>query len=206
MKILTSLLAIITLHLALAYNARAAMPEIWAESYRLETAGQYVAAIKTLAPVLAKYPRHEFAHLRLGWLNYLQGNHNDAIEEYKIAMTINSKSLDARLGATLPLLAQQRWREAAFYARQVIEMEPWNYYAHIRLMICEEAEGQWEALQRHASDVTLRYPSDATVQVYLARAFARLGMQRQAQVVYEQILERIPRHIEATRFLDKVVH
>lgn len=203
MKIFTSMVAILAFYLAMPHSARAAMPEVWAESYRLETAGQYNPAIKALAPLLAKYPRHEYAQLRLGWLNYLQGNHNSALDAYKVAISINGKSLDARLGATLPLLAQQRWQEAAFYARQVIEIEPWNYYAHIRLMICEDAEGQWEALQKHASEVTLRYPSDASVQVYLARAFTRLGMQRQAQVVYEQVLERIPRHLEATQFLEK---
>lgn len=203
MKIFTIMAAIFVFYLAVPHRAHAAMPEVWAESYRLETAGQYIPAIKALAPLLAKFPRHELAQLRLGWLNYLQGNHNSALDAYKVAISINGKSLDARLGATLPLLAQQRWQEAAFYARQVIEIEPWNYYAHIRLMICEDAEGQWEALQKHASEVTLRYPSDASVQVYLARAFTRLGMQRQAQVVYEQVLERIPRHLEATQFLEK---
>ena len=186
-----------------AMPVHAAMEDAWSESYRAEAAGQFDTAIKALAPILDKFPRHEFAHLRKGWLHYLRGEHNDSVAEYKLAVGINSKSLDARLGATLPLLAQQRWREAAFYARQVIELSPWNYYAHVRLMICEEAEGQWEALAKHAGEVAARYPSDATVQVYLARAFARLGQDTQARVVYEQVLERVPRHIEATQFLRK---
>ena len=189
--------------LALPSTAYAGLADAWSDSYRLEASGQYIAAGKALAPVLEKYPRHEFAHLRLGWLNYLQGNHNDAIDEYKNAMVINSKSLDAKLGIILPMLAQQRWREAAYYSRQVIEVAPWNYYAHIRLMICEEAEGQWEALQKHASEATQRYPSDATIQVYLARAYVRLGKATQARVVYEEVLERIPRHLEAMQFLEK---
>lgn len=186
-----------------ACAARAGVDDAWAESYRQEAAGQYPAATRALVPILQKYPRHEFAHLRKGWLHYLQGEHNDSITEYKMAASINGKSLDARLGAILPLLAQQRWREAAFYARQVIELDAWNYYAHVRLMICEEAENQWEELAKHAGEVAARYPSDATVQVYLARAYAQIGKDSQARVVYEQVLERIPRHIEATQFILK---
>jgi tetratricopeptide (TPR) repeat protein len=187
-----------------ASTARAANDDAWSDSYRQEVSGQLQAAIDALAPILKKFPRHEFAHLRKGWLHYLSGQHNDSVAEYKIAAGINAKSLDARLGATLPLLAQQRWREAAYFARQVIELDPWNYYAHVRLMICEEAEGQWEALAKHAGELTARYPSDATAQVYLARAYVQLGRDSQARVIYEQVLERIPRHIEATKFLSQV--
>jgi tetratricopeptide (TPR) repeat protein len=186
-----------------ATGARAAMEEAWEESYRHEATGQFTLALKALQPVLSKYPRHEFALLRTGWLNYLLGKHNDAVESYKQALAVNSKSLDARLGMTLPLLAQQRWREAAYHARQVLEIAPWNYYAHVRLMMCEEAEGQWEALAKHAAEVTVRYPSDATVQVYLARAYARLGKESQARIVFEEVLERFPRHLEAKQYLQQ---
>ena len=190
----------------LANSAFAANPtnaELWSESYHLEATGQYQAAAKALGPILEKFPRHEFAHLRIGWLNYLQGNHNASVDEYKAAMNMNPKSLDARLGVILPLLAQQRWREAALYSRQVLEFDPWNYYAHIRLMICEDAESQWEALEKHASEAAMRYPADATMQVYLARAYARLNKDTQARVIYEQVLERIPRHLEAVQYLQK---
>lgn len=196
-------LAVLVTIWMLGIPAHAAMEDVWNESYRAEAAGQFDNAIKAIAPILDKFPRHEFAHLRKGWLHYLKGDHNDAVAEYKLAIAINAKSLDGRLGITLPLLAQQRWREAAFYSRQVIELSPWNYYAHIRLMICEDAEGQWEELARHASEAASRYPSDATIQVYLARAYARLGKDSQARVIYEQVLERVPRHLEATQFLQK---
>jgi len=197
------LFGVLMLSVNCALAASPTSTELWSDSYHFEATGQYEAAINVLAPVVEKYPRHEFVHLRIGWLNYLQGNHNTAVDEYKLAMNINSKSLDARLGVILPLLAQKRWREAALYSRQVLEFDPWNYYAHIRLMICEDAESQWEALEKHASEAALRYPSDATMQVYLARAYARLNKDTQARVIYEQVLERIPRHLEALQYLQK---
>ena len=150
-----------------------------------------------------KEKNNEFLFLRLGWLNYLRGSHNDSINNYQKALTLNDKSLDARLGLTLPLLAQQRWREAAKYAQQVLQSAPWNYYAHVRLMVAEEGLRQWQTLAKHADDVQRRYPSDATILVYLARANRWLNNTGDAKAAYREVLERVPGHIEALQYLEE---
>lgn len=173
----------------------------WIESYRLEGLAQYEAAAKALEPVISANAKHEFAILRRGWLNYLRGAHNDAMRDYQKALDINPQSLEARLGIILPLLAQQRWREAASQANKVLEVAPWNYYAHVRLMIAEEGERQWETLAKHAARVSERYPSDAAALVYLARANIWLGKSSAARSAYEQVLEREPGSLEALQYL-----
>jgi tetratricopeptide (TPR) repeat protein len=173
----------------------------WAESYDREARGAYRAAIRALAPILAAQPDHELAMMRRGWLRYLNGQYNDAIRDYQRSIEINGLSLEARLGIMLPLLAQRRWREAAAYAQEVLRVDPWNYYAHVRLMIAEEGQRQWQQLASHAGDVARRYPSDATVRVYWARALARLGNDAEARARYEDVLERIPSHEEAATFV-----
>ena len=173
----------------------------WVESYRLEALTQYDSAAKSLEVVIKDNPKHEFAILRHGWLNYLRGAHSEAIRDYQKALEINPQSLDARLGLVLPLIAQQRWRETASHANKVLEVAPWNYYAHVRLMISEEGERKWDTLAKHAKKVNQRYPSDATVLVYLARANAWLKNDKEARRVYVQVLERIPGHIEAMQYL-----
>lgn len=175
----------------------------WAESYRLEALTQYENAAKSLEGFIRDNPRNEFAILRHGWLSYLYGAHNDAIRDYQKALDLNSKSLDARLGLMLPLIAQQRWREVASQAGKVLEVAPWNYYAHVRLMISEEGERKWDTLAKHAQEVSQRYPSDATVLVYLARANDWLKNETAARRAYEQVLERIPGHIEASQYLNR---
>lgn len=173
----------------------------WIDSYTLETQQRYTEALAALEPVLAQRPVNEFAVMRSGWLLYLAGKYNESLSAYQRALELNPRSLDARLGLTLPLLAQKRWREAAMHAQQVLETAPWNYYAHVRLMVSQEGQGQWEALARHAADVAARYPTDATLYVYLGRAEAKLGNVEKAKAAYRAVLERVPGHYEASDFL-----
>ena len=173
----------------------------WSESYRNEAIVEYAIAADALKPYI-KHEKTEFVMLRHGWLNYLQGNYNESIDDYKEALELNSESLDAMLGATLPLLAQKRWREAANFATKVLSIAPWNYYAHIRLMICEEGQNQWRSLELHAESVARRYPADATILVYLGRTKARLGKTREARSIFKKVLRRIPGHLEATQYLE----
>jgi len=171
----------------------------WRESYRLEGLYQYDAAISALNSVSSD---NELALLRRGWLNYLKGSHSKAIEYYKKAISNNAKSLDARLGIILPLLAQQRWREAEQEANKVLEISPWNLLAHIRLMQCEEALKQWSQLAKHAENVYQHYPTDATAWVYAARAYRKLGNNDAAKHAYQKVLELIPDHVEAKLFIE----
>ena len=171
----------------------------WQESYRLETLYQYDAALSSLKSVTSN---NELVLLRRGWLNYLKGSHNKSIDNYKKALSKNGKSLDARLGIILPLLAQQRWREASLNANKALKIAPWNYYAHIRLMATEQALKQWEQLQKHAESAHQHFPSDSTFIVYLARANRKLGNTTIARKWYKKLLEIVPENIEAKIFLN----
>ncbi len=175
--------------------------DVWADSFKLESMAQYKEAAKLLDPLLKKQPANEFAMLRRGWLQYLAGNYNGALSDYKKALETNPQSLDAQLGITLPLLAQQRWKEAASYARRALKAAPWNYYAHLRLLVAEEGQQQWQTLLKHCQQLHRRYPSDATVLVYQARAQHWLGDKQAASESYRQVLQRVPGHIEALQFL-----
>ena len=198
--LLRAKLLLALMSLSIPMSAWSAM-DPWAESYRLEALTQYDSAAKSLEDVIKSNPQHEFAILRHGWLNYLRGAHNESIHDYQKALDINPKSLDALLGLTLPLIAQQRWREVASYANKVLEVAPWNYFAHVRLMISEEGEKKWDALAKHAKIASQHYPSDATILVYLARANDWLKNYNEARQAYEKVLERIPGHIEASQYL-----
>ena len=184
-----------------ASNYSFAAVDQWTESYRLESLVQYDAAVKTMDAIIKNEPKNDFAILRRGWLNYLRGKHDSAISDYKKALTMNKQSLDAKLGVILPLLAQQRWNEAVKFCNEALKTAPWNYYAHVRLMVAEEGQKRWKTLAKHADEVYRRYPSDATVLVYLARAQRWSGNKDAARSAYIEVLKRIPGHIEASQFL-----
>jgi len=196
-KYVYSLLIVLLPSIAMADN----IPKQWATSYALEANGQYEQAAALMVPAMDHGSASEYALLRYGWLNYLQGNYNDAIRAYKRALERNNRSIDARLGITLPLLAQKRWREASRYLNQVLAQSPFNYTAHIRLMICEEGQRKWESLATHAKNIAAYYPTDATPLVYLARAYAWQGKRKEAGDTYARVLIRFPTHVEAMRFL-----
>jgi len=173
----------------------------WMNSYSLEASGDYEKAAALLLPYMHEGERSEFATLRYAWLNYLQGNFNDAARYYKKAMAQNPRSIDAKLGLTLPLMAQQRWREAARYAHQILNTAPFNYAAHIRLMACQEGLRQWPDLEKHAANLSASYPTDSSSLVYLARAYAWQGKTLLAKSIYQKVLMRIPAHIEALQYV-----
>lgn len=176
---------------------------VWSRSYALEANGEYEKAAALMVPVLDRGEESEFALMRYGWLNYLQGNYNDATSAYRQALERNQRSLEARLGIALPLMAQQRWNEAGRYLKQVIAMSPYDYTAHTRFMACEEGLRQWETLEKHATDLMPYYPSDATILVYQARANAWQGKSEVARGIYNRVLTRFPAHVEALRYVNK---
>ncbi len=173
----------------------------WQLSHKLEAQADYTGAAQAIQSIILNNAQHEYAQTRYGWLNYLQRDYNTAVSHYKNAIEINPKSLDAQLGITLPLMAQGRWQEAANYAKQVLEVAPKQYYAHIRLMACEEALLQWNTLLEHTQKTTRFYPTDATILIYLARAASVSGKHTVALDAYKGVLERLPGNLEAIRFL-----
>ena len=186
---------------ALAAPASAQNQGAFSTSYTLEYEQKYDRAadsIKSLAD-----SGHEFARLRMGWLAYLAGNYNDAIKHYNTVLQANQASIDGRLGLMLPLMAQKRWQDAMAQGRQVLAQSPWDYYAHARIMVCEEALKQWAALEQHAREAAGVWGSDANAFVYLARARIAQGNIAGAKQAYGQVLERLPQHVEALAYMKK---
>ncbi len=175
---------------------------MWKKSYGLEKQGKYAQAAEAIEP-MAKAGKDEYAVLRYAYLLYKQGRYNDSFDYYRKAMEMNRDSLDARLGITLPLLAQKRWRQVAVYTRQVLVKAEWNHTAHVRLMTAEEGMRKWHTLGRHAQEVTRVYPSDPMLWVYLARARAWMGDVKSAKAAYEKVLIREPDNEEAAEYLAK---
>ena len=175
----------------------------WEKSYQLEAAGKYNEAIAALDVVSATSPDAELKVLRRAWLYYLPGNFSDSIREYRLAIERNSRSIDARLGLTLPLLAQKRWREAEQSARAVLDLSPNNYTGLLRLALALEGQRDWAQLAKTAATITSSYPSDVTGFVYLARAYAWQEKRADAVAAYQAVLIRYPGHLEAKAYIEK---
>lgn len=184
-----------------AQGARADNEAVWAKSYQLEAAQRYADSLAVLDEMKPSGLDAELMMLRRGWLNYLAGNFSDSVSWYKQALGRNSRSVEAALGATLPLLAQQRWREAALYARRALELAPNDYTAYLRLIVAEEGIRDWPSVKKHAETLSEHYPGDASALVYLARAQVGLGNVAEARRSYLNVLSRVPGHLEASGYV-----
>jgi tetratricopeptide (TPR) repeat protein len=175
----------------------------WQRSYRLETAGLYSEAISAIDQVSANSADAELKSLRRGWLYYLLGNYNESIREYRFSSERNSKSIDARLGITLPLLAQKRWREAEQNARAILAYAPNNYTALLRLILALEGQKNWDEMLKTSETLVALFPTDATAYVYQARSYAWLSKNDAAMVAYSAVLTRYPANTEALAYLQQ---
>lgn len=191
----------VVLAVLLATPMAGAQQDPWSESYRLEYLGKHAEALALIEPIANRQPINEFAIMRSAWLLYLQGKYAEAEKRYLRAGEVNPRSLEAKLGVMLPQMALYRWNDAILSGRKVLAESQWNYTAHVRIMISEEALSRWEDLSKHAAEVSARYPTDATLLVYWARAEAALKHGRKAKELYSQVLERVPGHIEAGNYL-----
>jgi len=191
---------LVSLILAAAQPSHAAEP--FALSYGLEAQGDYAAAAKLLEP-LAK-AGDDFAGLRIGWLAYLQGQHDQSERAYAVVIDRNPRAIEARLGRMLPLMAKKRWDDAISEGQAVLGQSQWNYTAHLRLLACEQAIGEWVLLDRHATQLAEAFPSDPDVLIYRARARERAGDKTAAKEIYAQVLERAPENPEAIAQLQKL--
>ena len=188
---------------ALAAQPVMAQEAAWQNSYQLEAAGKYSDALAAIDYVPANGPDAELKLLRRGWLYYLPGKFDESIREYRLAIERNGRSVDARLGLTLPLLAAKRWREAEQSARAALDVAPNHYTAMVRLAVAQEGLQDWSGLTKTATSLVSSYPSDATAHVYLARAYAWQGKRSEASAAYSAVLARTPGHLEAKAYIEK---
>ena len=189
---------ILTLLLFISFTGNAS-DSVWKRSHDMEAKGDYEEAAAIIKPWAAS--DDEYAILRYAYLKYMQGEYNDSIEYYEKAIELNPKSLSAKLGITLPQIAQGRWRQVKIYTRQVLVRSDWNYTAHLRLMMAEEGTKKWHTLDKHAGKLVEIYPGDSAAYVYLARANAWQGDEPVAKAAYKEVLHRSPDHLEADTYL-----
>ena len=138
------------------------------KSYRYEKAQNYTDAIKALAPVITAYPTAYTVNLRLGWLNYLTGSFATARTHYQTAIKTAPDSLEAKLGHTLPLMAQEKWEDVETLAKQILRVDPANYTANLRLAYASRLQKKFDAAEAILNGTLVLYPTDISLLTELA--------------------------------------
>ena len=144
------------------------------KSYGYEKTQSYEDSIKAITPVLTAYPQGYTVNLRLGWLYYLSGNFANAKTYYQSAIRIAPASIEAKLGYTLPLLAQERYDEVETMAREILRVDDSNYYANLRLVYALRLQKKLDAAETVLNRLLPLYPTDV-------KFLTEFGLVKQAQ-------------------------
>ena len=173
------------------------------KSYRYERSQSYADAIKALSPVVTAFPQGYTVNLRLGWLNYLIGSYATARTHYEAAIKTAPDSLEAKLGHTLPLMAQERYDEAEIAAKQVLRIDPSNYLANLRLAFAFRMLKKLDAAEDLLNRMLVLYPTDISLLTEYALIKTARNQSVDAKRVFNDILTLDPENVVAKAQLSK---
>ncbi len=170
-------------------------------SYQYEKTGDYENAIKSLMFVYNEYPDGYTVNLRLGWLYYLMKKYANSVFHYKKAIKVAPYSVEAKLGYTLPLLAQKKFSEVESICYQIINTDFYNYYGNLRLSYALRMEKKYETAVKIAQKMLTLYPTDVNFLVELALSQFALGKKEEAKKIFLDVLILDPENITAKEYL-----
>jgi tetratricopeptide (TPR) repeat protein len=200
-KLLVYLTVIVSLSFSLTYEE---IKGAYQRSYLYEKVGDYTNAIKALMPVYNAYPNSYTVNLRLGWLFYLLKKYQNSEFHYRNAIKAIPTSAEAKLGLTLPLMAQQKWQDTEKVIYQILKVDYYNYYANLRLCYVFEKEKKYPLMQTVSQKMLALYPTSVPFLVYLAKSYYYLGNMKKAEKLFKDILILDPENVTAKEFLQKL--
>ena len=142
--------------------------DAYKESFKYEKMQDYDNAMKAITPVYKAYAEGYTVNLRMGWLYYLKKNYANAIKNYENALTAAPDSIEAKLGASLPLLAQEKYDEVESLLNKVLKVDYYNYTGNLRLAYVLRLEEKYDLATKVAGKMLAIYPTDVSFMAELA--------------------------------------
>jgi len=180
------LLSLITISVNAQDAHYKALSEAFSVSYTKEAAKDFPGAIEALNKV---YEEDSYEiNLRMGWLNYLNGLHVEAIKFYKQAIKLKPFAIEPKFGICYPLNASNNVTELINYYDQILEIAPNNTYALYQLGLVYFNLKQFEKAEKLFGKVVDLFPFDYDGLIMLAHTSFHLKKVREAKVLYHKVL------------------
>jgi len=132
-----------------------------ATGYRLNA--EYSKAVEVLVSATGTMPKTYLFNLQLGWLHYMQGQYKESQGYYQLAVQLAPSAIEPRLGLLLPQLALKSWKTAEKTAYQILNKEPNNYIATLRLLYALRQQGKFNLALRHVEKQISLYPGNVAL-------------------------------------------
>lgn len=170
---------------------------LYRESYRLEAASDPKGALQKMREIRAKAGASYFVAARSAWLSYLAGDFAAAEGGYGEAISLAPKAVEPRIGLTLPLLAQKKWRELERASRDVLAIDPNHGVARARLGAALYAIGNYPDSAVAYRRLVDEYPAELDHQTGLGWCLLRMGRRAEARAMFTAVLAVSPDNLNA---------
>ena len=132
--------------------------DAFTQSYKGESSKEYLAAIISIENV---YDANSYAmNLRLGWLHYLLKEYTKSQTYYNKAVTLEPKSIDARLGYINATAALQNWDEVLKTYKDILVIDPNNTLVNYRVGYIYYYRKNFQEAEKYVLKVRELYPFD----------------------------------------------
>lgn len=185
-----TLITIILLFFAISINSQTTDEKVksFNESVKHENNKNLDKAIESLKSILDKNKDNFLINLRMGWLYYQKKDYSKSKEFYLKAIRINSESIDAKLGLTLPLSAKNEWDKIKEQYFDILKIDALNYTANLRLGQIFLQNADYKNAQKHLEVAYNSYPSYYEPNLSLGWTYYYLGNKDKAKTLLTQAL------------------
>ena len=172
-------------------------------SYSHEGKLAYDPAISALEGV---YSERSYAlNLRLGWLHYLKRNFLKSQTYYERAISLEPRSIEARLGLANPLAALENWGNLVKNYEGLLAIDPQHTLTHYRLAyIYHHVWKDHEQALQHLDEVTALHPFDYESNLLRTHVLVSLGKLVEAKANARLLLQYAPDGKEARELFERL--
>lgn len=168
------------------------VPHLFRQTYRLEAKHKYAVALAAMYKIRGHVGETYFVLARIGWLAHLSGRYGDSEAAYRKAAKLAPKAVEPRLGLTLPLLVQKKWRDLERACRDVLLLDPLNETARARLAHAHYMVKNYPDAATAYRSLVDQYPANLDYQTGLGWALARMGRVKEGKELFRAVLAVSP--------------
>jgi tetratricopeptide (TPR) repeat protein len=174
--------------------------KLWAESYAAEAKGDHEAGIAAVRKVIeiTGLSDNTFVNLRLGWLNYLLGDYEEALTFYKAAASSAPLAITPLQGRLNCFLELERSDDAIETARAILKLDPMNFRANRTLGDVYYAKQDYSRAGGYYERLVIGYPDNMEIASSLGWCHLNLGQPALAKQIFGNVLAVAPATITAT--------
>ncbi len=162
------------------------LQDAFVASYSYENNSNFPKAIEALKKVYD--PQSYEINIRLGWLNYKAGNHNESIGYYTKAIQLKPYSIEARLGFALPASAMGNWNQVLNKYIEILKIDENNYTANYHIGLIYYNRKEYATAYKNFEKLANMYPFDYDATHMYAWTNFRLGKLREAKILFNKTL------------------